>query len=226
MDIIELPDYLFPAPCTIQICGPSSSGKSRVAMEIMRYRQHLFSQPVARVVYCYSEYQDLFKNPPGGDIKFHYGMLDAEELEQYITSFNGNHFILVYDDLMSQVVASNLAEDVATKLSHHRNFTSINISQNIFAQGKSARVQSLNSQFYILTRTCRDLKQIGVLGSQLFPGKSTEFMKVFSDAVDHPLTMETAPHLLINCHPTETDRQCQLLANIFPPHDKMVLYQI
>ena len=154
-------------------------------------------------------------------------MPDAEELEQYITSFNGNHFILVYDDVMSQVVASNLAEDVATKLSHHRNFTSINISQNIFAQGKSARVQSLNSQFYILTRTCRDLKQIGVLGSQLFPGKSTDFnMKVFCDAVDHPLTMETAPHLLINCHQTETDRQCQLLANIFPPHDKMVLYQI
>ncbi len=41
--------------------------------------------------------------------------------------------------------------------------------QNIFAQGRSARVQALNSHYYILTRSTRDLRQISVLGGQMMP---------------------------------------------------------
>lgn len=228
MDSIELPDYIFPAPSTISVCGPSGSGKTTLLMDILRYRQHLFSQPVAGVIYCYSEMQEAFKNPPGGPVKFHYGLPNQEELLAYIQGFNGAFFLLIVDDMMSELAENKVFQDISTKLSHHKNFSYIAITQNIFNQGKSARTQSLNSHFYLLTRTCRDLKQISILGGQLFPGQGAKFLEIYRDAVDNPLSRGHVPALLVNCHPLSTDRKCQLLANIFSPLEggDMVLYRL
>lgn len=107
-----------------------------------------------------------------------------------------------------------------------RNFSCINVQQNIFVQGPAARSQAINSQFYLLTRTCRDLKQMSVLGGQMFPGKSKEFVTIYRDAVDKPLETEVPSHLLVACHPFRTIRNCQLLSNIFPPDGAMVLYRV
>jgi hypothetical protein len=151
-----------------------------------------------------------------------------EELEGYIERFRGKHFLLICDDLMSELAESSMAQDITTKLGHHRGegISFIRISQNLFAPGKAARTQALNSQYYILTRTCRDLKQISVLGSQMFPGKSSQFVQAYKDAVDNPLTTDAPPHLLVSCHPLKTQRGCQLLSNIFPPGGRMVLYRL
>ena len=228
-EIIELPDHIFPALCTISICGPSGSGKTSFVMDILRHRQELFSQPVEGVIYCYSEMQEIFKEPPGegGNVKFHFGLPNQDELIAYIDSFKGKFFLLIVDDMMSELSKSSIFQDCSTKLSHHRNFSLISIAQNIFPHGKSARTQSLNSHFYVLTRTCRDLRQISTLGSQLFPGKASDFLEIYKDAVDKPLYRNT-PALVVNCHPLSTNRNCQLLANIFSPLEgrAMVLYRI
>lgn len=107
-----------------------------------------------------------------------------------------------------------------------RNFSCINVQQNLFVQGRAARSQALNSQFYLLTRTCRDLKQLAVFGGQMFPGKSQQFVNIYRDAVDNPLETELPSHLLVACHPFKTVRKCQLLGNIFPPDGAMVLYRV
>jgi len=102
----------------------------------------------------------------------------------------------------------------------------INVQQNLFVKGRAARSQAINSQFYLLTRTCRDLKQLSVFGSQMFPGKSKQFVAIYRDAVDQPLETVLPSHLLVACHPFRTLRNCQLLANIFPPEGDMVLYRV
>ena len=226
METVELQPYIFYAPSSITLSGPSSSGKTVMAMEILKHRQTLFSQPVHGVIYCYSEYQQTFNDPPGGDVTFHHGLPTMEELEEYVDMFETKHFLIIYDDLMKEFAQSELMMDVATKLSHHRNFSVINITQNIFIQGKAARSQSLNSGYYILTRTTRDLRQIATLGSQLFPGKSSQFVAVYKDAVDNPVNPNFVPHLLVGCHPQKTVRGCQLLSNIFSPEGQMILYRL
>ncbi len=197
-------------------------------MDILRYRQHIFSQPVNGVIYCYSEMQEAFNNPPGGPVKFHYGLPSREELDAYIENFGGQFFILIVDDMMSELSESTVFQDCSTKLSHHKNFSFISISQNIFNQGKSARTQSLNSHFYLLTRTCRDLKQISTLGGQLFPGSGSKFLEIYRDAVDNPHSRGHTPALLVNCHPLSTNRDSQLMANVFAPLEggSMVLYRL
>ena len=192
-EIVTFPDYLFHAPCTVTIAGPSGSGKTSIAMDILRYRQEIFSQRVRGVVYCYSEFNEVFNDPPGGgsgSVIFHRGLPSEEQLYGYIDKFAGDHFLLFYDDLMSQVASSSMAQDVACKLSHHRNFSCISLTQNIFVQGRNARNQSLNSMYYLLTRSCRDLRQISTLGNQLFPGRGAKFVEAYMDSVDKPFVEE------------------------------------
>ena len=226
MDEVELPDHIFSSPCTITLAGPSGSGKTCLAMEILKYRQQLFSQPVAGVVYFYSEMQDLFKKSPPLETRFHYGMPSEEELLEYIDSFGGHHFLMIYDDLMVEVAKSSMLQDVSTKMAHHRNFSCLVITQNLYQQGTNARSQSLNSQYYLLTRTCRDLRQIGVLGAQLHPGKGSKFIEVYQDAVDNPFKPDYTPHLMVSCHPHKSVRGCQLLSGIVPPGGSMVMYRV
>ena len=226
MESIELEDHIFHSPSNISIRGPSFSGKTTLLMEILKYRNQLFSQPVRGVVYAYSEYQEAFKDPPGGPVHFHYGLPSEEELKGYIRKFEGHHFLLVFDDLMAQMSESSLIQDIMTKIAHHSNATTITLCQNIFPSGRSARTQAVNSHYYILTRTCRDLKQISVLGSQMFPGKTKEFTKIYRDAVDNPMNDAYPPHLLISCHPFKTRRDCQLLSNLFPPGGNIILYRL
>jgi hypothetical protein len=227
-DIIELPDFIFPAPSTVSICGPTGSGKSSFVMKILEHRQKIFSQKVEGVIYCYTEMEKSFVNPPGGPVKFHYGLPTQAELMEYIDSFKGKFFLLIVDDMMSEIGESSIFQDCSTKLSHHRNFSYISVCQNIFSPGKKARAQSINSHFYILTRTCRDLRQISTLGSQLFPGKGSKFLDIYRDAVDNPLYKDSIPALVVNCHPFATNRNCQLLSSIFSPIEggMMVLYRI
>jgi hypothetical protein len=145
---------------------------------------------------------------------------------RYISPFHKKQVVVILDDLMSQVANSALLADMFTKMSHHRNFSIINIAQNIYPPGRAARTQSLNSAFYLLTRTCRDLRQIKDFGSQVFPGQSVSFAKAYMDAVDNPLELTYPPHLLVSCHPLTTKRSCQVTSNILPPEGARVLYKI
>ena len=226
MESIQLPDYLFESPSTICIAGPSSSGKSNILLAILAERQKMFSQKVHNVVLFYGEYQEIYENPLGGAVTLHYGFPTDEELEQYFVSFEGQHSLIIFDDLMDKAAESPLGSDIATKLSHHRNVTCINLVQNIFKQGKAARTQAVNSLYIILTCTCCDLRQVSTLGQQLFPGKGSQFVQVYEDAVDSPLNKKYPGHLFIGCHPMKTKRDCRLLSNIFPIGSPKVLYRL
>lgn len=226
MEVITLEDHIFTSPCNISVAGPTGSGKTSLVLGLLEYRQELFNQPVAGVIYFYSEYQDAFAQIPGGETQLHQGLPTEEDLVNYISPFDKRHVVVVLDDLMSQVANSALLADMFTKMSHHRNFSIINIAQNIYPPGRAARTQSLNSAFYLLTRTCRDLRQIKDFGAQVFPGESPSFVKAYMDAVDNPLETKYPPHLLVSCHPLTTKRSCQITSNILPPGGTRVLYKL
>lgn len=221
---MEFDTRIIESGSTVMICGPTNSGKTTICLGLLKYRDEIFKEKPLGIVYFYSEMQEGFKEDLG-TIYYHQGMPDPRELEEYIARFEGGFFIMVFDDLFGQMNDSEMVTDIITKYSHHRNFSCITLTQNIFSQGSQARNQSVNAHCYILTRTTRDLKQISILGQQMRPGIGKHFLAMYQDAVDNPLSPEYPPFLCVACHP-RTDRKCQFLANLLPPEAPKVLYRL
>ena len=124
-EVIELREHLFPSPCTISIVGPSGSGKTTLLMDgLLKYRHQLFGpSPATNVLYFYGEDQPAFarKRAEEGDaIQFYRGLPTREQFETLIERFEGQHFLVVLDDLMNEMAQSPLGQDIFTKMSHHR----------------------------------------------------------------------------------------------------------
>ena len=128
---IELPDHLFPSPCTLTLAGPSGSGKTTLLMDgILKYRDSMFGpSPVTGVLYFYGEDQPVFQqkrleqnglSPLQGGIGFYQGLPSREDFNNMVNQFEGRHFLVILDDLMTEMADSPLGQDIFTKLSHHR----------------------------------------------------------------------------------------------------------
>ena len=64
MSIIEntIDKFIFKAPVTVCITGPTSSGKTQFMFKIIKNRKALFTLPVKKVIYCYKVWQNKFDN--------------------------------------------------------------------------------------------------------------------------------------------------------------------
>lgn len=231
MEYVTLPDYMIKAPSTITVCGPSLSGKTTFVFRLLKFQEEMFSTKPEQIIYCYKEFNPIFDQTEIKNIEFYSGMPDRETLQNWIDRMNGRFFVLVLDDLMHNISSNSMSLELTTTLVHHNQICLVQILQNIFAQGKFSRTNSLNTHYFCITRNCRDRRQIQVLGSQIFGGKkSKEFYDIYSDAVDgnHSITTKSKglPYLFISCHPTETTQNCQLFTSIFPDDEHKILYRL
>ena len=194
---------------------------------MLKDRDFLFSQKAAGVVYCYTEYNEIFANHNIENITFHYGMPTEENVNEWIDKFKGKFFVLVLDDMMISLANSDLIIALSTRIVHHSNMCLICITQNIFYQGKGARTTSLNSQGFILSRSTRDRAQISKFFSQLFPGKAKQVMDIYSDAVDNThLNDSELKYVYINCHPLTAKYGCQIFTQIFENEGDLIMYKV
>ena len=79
--------------------------------------------------------------------------------------------IIVLDDLMEKIVKSTDMQELFTKYCHHKNITTIMVSQNAFQKGPNACTISLNTHILILFANKRDELQVSVFAHQLFHSK-------------------------------------------------------
>lgn len=160
----------FSAPTTILICGSTQSGKTHFTKRLLENADKMFSTPAEKVVYAYSEHQPMFDEMMSSipRLVLHQGLPLKEDIEQYTEAVN--HTIVVLDDLMLQVAQSQDCVHLSTVTSHHRNVTTVMMSQNLYPPGKYARTISLNCLNVILLKNYRDSRQIITFGSQILPG--------------------------------------------------------
>ncbi|GFY04087.1 uncharacterized protein TNCV_1198651 [Trichonephila clavipes] len=108
---------------------------------------------------------------------------------------------------------NSLTNDIAqmfTVGSHHKNFSIILITQNLFPRIRVARDISLNVHYIILFRNNRDQPQIACFGRQVFPDRSKFFMGAYKKA-----TAEKYQYLLVDCILT-TDEELRLRQLLLP----------
>ena len=160
----------------------------------------MIEPPPSRIVYCYGEYQQLFKKYPG--IEFRQGLPNLED-------FDGSQpALLIVNDLMNET--NEEVANMFTKGSHHRNASVVFLVQNLFHKNKHVRTISLNSHYMVLFKNPRDASQFASLSRQMYPNKSAFAVEAYKDATREPYS-----YLLVDLRP-EQDEELRLRTNIFP----------
>lgn len=185
------------SPATIIVSGVTGSGKTTLVYKLMKERETLFENPVKKILYCYYVDQPLFHEMGENldSIEFLNQLPDESRIMEFTK--DGEHNLIILDDMIGQVVKSSKTEDLITKLSHHRNCSVLLVSQNLFQAGNCSRTISLNIQYYFLLANFRDVRPIGVLAGQ------TGLRKKLTDSYTEAVYNKPFGYLLLSLHPRD-----------------------
>ena len=169
------------------ICGRSGSGKTTFIASLLENIGELVKNDYGReiqILYCYSAQQPLFEEMNGklDNLTFHKG-IPSEETIDNLTQPQKRHLIIVIDDLMRDVVASNIIFDFFTVKAHHLGCTIIYVSHNLYQQGKFSRAITLNASYIVLFQNPRWADQIQTLSRQIFPGHRDAVVQAYNLAM-------------------------------------------
>ncbi len=164
-------------PFTCMVSGATMTGKTRFVCDLIDKKESVIDTPVSDIVICYSEWQPAYEKLKDS-CRFVQGLVDPDELDGSFPH------LVVLDDLMD--TQDRRIEQFFTRTCHHRNTSCIYIVQSLFSKNKGHRTCSLNAQYLVLFKSPRDLSQIRVLESQMFPGKRDYLVDSFSDACEKP----------------------------------------
>ena len=113
-------------PFTCIVSGSTVSGKSIFMLKLIRHAQQVFTPPPERIIYRSGEYQKVFDSYP--KVEFHDGLSDLNDFDDKIRT------LLVLDDLMTSTY--DMVVDLSRQISHHRNFSVVYLTDNIFDKNK------------------------------------------------------------------------------------------
>lgn len=176
---IPIKYFQFKHPFTCMTAGPTSSGKTYLIRDILKYHKLLINinENILNVVWAYGQWQELYsKQIENCKTIYLEGLPSEEDLNEYTPH------LVVIDDLMSELANDKKLTNLFTKGSHHKNISVIFISQNIFMQGSQMRTVSLNCHNIILLKNPRDRAQVMRLAYQIYPNKSKFLIEAYDDA--------------------------------------------
>ena len=201
----------FTSPCTAIISGPTGSGKSTFIFKILNNLNHMFSQNVDKVYYFYGVWQKNFDTNEYSNLEFIKDLPDKEFLDLIK---HDKHPLIIIDDLQFAALNNAFIANLFSREAHNRNISVFLILQNLFHQGKYSRDISLNTNYFVLFKNPRDVKQIKYLGSQL--GICNKLLEAYLDATSVPFS-----YLMVDLSPN-SDRSYMLRSSIFPTELAMV----
>ena len=196
----------FNSPTTITISGTTSSGKTYWLSKVLKHQ--MFESPPNKINWCYGIWQPFFEHM--SHVNFIKGV--PESFDEFA---DGNHNVIILDDLQDEVTNSKSVENLFTRGMHHHNLTVIYITQNLFRQGKNARNIALNSHYTVLFKNPRAVTQTKVLATQT---GLKHLVEAYEDCMK-----EKYGYLIIDLCPHSDDRY-RLRTHIFPDEDVIVYH--
>ena len=114
-------DCRIPTPSTIGIAGPTSSGKTTVAMQLVKWKHEMFNPVPTHTVWMYSERSSIPKELIEENLidQCFHGGISYEELRDVVMKYkeNGGSTLVIFDDSLSYF--NNDFSKVFYELSHH-----------------------------------------------------------------------------------------------------------
>ena len=216
MENVELYDATIQMPFRMCITGPSQSGKTYFVSQLLENRKKLFSNDISVIYFFYSienqsiqELKLLAKNKLI-NIVFIQGIEDMDP-QDYVDP-QGKHCLLIFDDLMQQVMNSPKILEIFTIFSHHSKISVIIISQDFFYNSGSHRNirMTINRNMDYLVLFCNPLDQqtAYIIASRIMPKETKKFMEIYKRAC------QIARYLFIDGSIT-TDNSIRMRTDIF-----------
>lgn len=184
-------------PSSLIVSGPSQSGKTELVRKIIGKKA--YNHDLQKIIWCYSVWQPWFLEEK--HIEFKQGLPEEDATAD----------LIIIDDQMNNI--TNAIADMFTVGSHHKNFSVILITQNLFPRVRQFRDISLNAHYLILFRNNRDLSQASCFARQAFPGRGKYFLDAYKKATARPYS-----YLLVDVHPKTSDDH-RLRQSLFPDHN-------
>ena len=209
--------FAFKENSSICLIGSTGSGKTRWVYRLMRHLPEMFEgAQIDKILYCYGVYQSLFDEMKQTvlNIEFQEGIPSRQDIE--ILAEGQNHCLLVLDDLMSQVVASETMQELFCQFCHHKNISVVYLTQNLYQGGKCARTIALNTSALVLMKSMRNASQIRCLATQIYPGNIRFMLDAYKDAMKQPYG-----YLVLDMSPAADDIY-RLRTHIFPDEDTVI----
>jgi GTPase SAR1 family protein len=197
-------------PSNIIICGATNSGKTILALSLLRNSASIFQPPVHQRFYLYRHYQKSF-DAYRDSVQF---ILDLSELPQ-----DHEPALLVIDDHMDSLTPELVHLFTAGR---HRNLSIIFLTQNLYYPDPKTRTINANSCHVVLLKSPRSGVQLQTLSRQYFSAaRRGGLMKAFEDA-----TRNRFGYFWINLDP-RADTRHTFTSGIIPnPGQYPVVYKV
>ena len=195
---------------TMCVVGPTQSGKTTFVKGLIENQHLVFQKPPLRIIWYYGISQpELHNQLRAQNVIVRQGLPNANDIQE------GD--LIILDDLLQESTQSKEVSNMFTRSAHHKRCFIIFLSQNLFAKGKEARTQSLNTTYILLFKNPRDKSQIGYLARQLEPTKSKAIIEMY-----HQATLRPHGYLFIDCT-QECAPQNRFRTNILPQDPQPML---
>jgi len=151
-------------PALMTIVGPTCSGKSTFTIELIRKRNEIFDKPIDKVIYVYTEHQNIFDELQSEDKDIVFTK-NLEEVENIL----GQNSLIIFDDLMVTFSKNTeYIEDWFVRKAHHRSCSVVCILQNL--NPKNMRNVTLNTIYLVYFKQPRDTSVLSLLDRQISTG--------------------------------------------------------
>ena len=115
----------FETPSSYLVAGPTGSGKTSWIRSLILHKDSVFKKPPEAIHYCYSVWQPQMFNSmlTESNVQFHQGLPTTDMIRSWSEEINGEHCMVVLDDLQQDVCSSKETANFFTVISHHMNIS-------------------------------------------------------------------------------------------------------
>ena len=227
-------DFRLHVPFSCLISGKSQCGKTELLLTILsqwRYVTTDHSGTYTKKLYWFygsasedqmSRVQDIYNSyrlhddddggaGGGGQLALKFIRVTTFTDDEIIRLMdNIKHAIVVFDDLMNEMIKSEQVTNFFTRECHHSKICMFFVWQNLYPQSRYARSISVNVQYKFIFQNAETKHQLRTLLVQMYPHKQREVFKTITKFFDDEAPGKY-PFVLFRTSPKEENRHCAIV---------------